>query len=89
MFLGLRLTYSEDFGSATRANALSRRTFVLHCDSPRVPDLNLFSAFHTIRLHLTSFVLRFVPENSIQIMISQLFVHTLHRIVGRQAQNVD
>jgi hypothetical protein len=50
--LGLGLTYSEDFGPAPRADTLSRGTFVLHCDSPRVLDLNLLSAFHTIRLHL-------------------------------------
>jgi len=49
-FPGL-LTYSEDFGSAACANALSSRTFVLHCDSLRILDLNLFFALHAICLH--------------------------------------
>ena len=52
IFIRLGLTYSEDFGPAPRADTLSRRTLVLHCDSPWVLDLNLFSAFHAIRLHL-------------------------------------
>ena len=47
----LGLTYSEDFGSAACANALSSRAFVLHCDSLRILDLNLFFALHAICLH--------------------------------------
>jgi len=52
ILLRLGFAYSEDFGPAPRADTLSRRTFVLHCDSPWVLDLNLLSAFHAIRLHL-------------------------------------
>jgi len=52
ILLTLGFTYSEDFGPAPRANTLSRRTFVLHGDSPWILDLNLLSAFHAIRLHL-------------------------------------
>jgi hypothetical protein len=51
VFLGLGLTYSEDFGSAASANTLSSRTFVLHCNSLRILDLNLFFALHAICLH--------------------------------------
>jgi len=51
LFSGLGLTYSEDFGSTAWANTLSSRLFVLHCDSLRILDLNLFFALHTICLH--------------------------------------
>ena len=49
--MDLGLAYSEDFGTALRANALSCRAFVLHSDSFRILYLNLLSALHTICLH--------------------------------------
>ncbi len=49
--LGL-LTYAEYLSPAHWADTLSRRAFVLHDDSPGTLDLNLFSAFHAICLHL-------------------------------------
>jgi hypothetical protein len=51
VFLDLGLAYSEDFGTALWTNTLSRRAFVLHSDSFRILDFNLFSALHTICLH--------------------------------------
>ena len=61
-FPGL-LTYSEDFGSAACANALSSRTFVLHCDSLRILDLNLFFALHAICLHFYPLVCKILNRH--------------------------
>ena len=61
-FPGL-LTYSEDFGSAACANALSGRTFVLHCDSLRILDLNLFLALHAICLHFYPLVCKILNRH--------------------------
>jgi hypothetical protein len=71
VFLCLRLTYSEDFGSASRADTLGRRTLVLHGDSFLILDLNLLSALHTIRLHLNLPLPRFVIESSTRMLNSQ------------------
>jgi hypothetical protein len=54
----LRLTYPEHLCAAHRAHTLGRRPPILHLYCPRVLDLSLLAAFHTISLHLcTSFVL--------------------------------
>jgi hypothetical protein len=62
-FLPGLLTYSEDFGSAACANALSGRTFVLHCDSLRILDLNLFFALHAICLHFYPLVCKILNRH--------------------------
>ena len=52
------LTYAKYLGPAPRAYTLSRRTLVLHSDSPWILDLNLPSAFHAICLHFNLLALR-------------------------------
>ena len=52
VFPGLGLTYSEDFGSAARAFTLGCGATILHRYYPRILNINLFPALHTIRLHL-------------------------------------
>jgi hypothetical protein len=54
---GLAFADSEHFGAAIRASTLRRRLAVFHCDGLRIFHFPLGSAFHTICLHDSSFLL--------------------------------
>ena len=75
---GLRalLAYAKYLGPAPRAYTLSGRTLVLHSDSPWILDLNLFSAFHAICLHLD---LLFACDLSLRITSIQRLVNSLSK----------